>query len=73
MTYLLDDKISFDNTPNLDSFGRLRTSTPLTLFDSSQRFGKDPNFSESLTGGGACTYDSNSATLLFLILEISLR
>lgn len=64
MTYLLDDKISFDNTPNLDSFGRLRTSTPFTLFDSTQRFGKDTNFSESLTGGGTCTYDANSATLL---------
>jgi hypothetical protein len=64
MTYLLDDKISFDNTPNLDSFGRLRTSTPFTLFDSFQRFDKDPNFSESITGSGTSTYDSNSATIL---------
>ena len=64
MTYLLDDKISFDNTPNLDAFGRLRTSTPFTLFDSTQRFGKDTNFSESLTGAGTCTHDANSSTLL---------
>jgi len=64
MTYLLDDKISFDNTPNLDSFGRLRISTPFTLFDSSQRFSADPNFVDSTTGGGVCNYESNSATML---------
>lgn len=63
MTYLLDDKISFDNTPNLDSFGRLRTSTPLTLFDSSNRFGKDINFNESVTGTGTSAYEANSATV----------
>lgn len=63
MTYLLDDKISFDNTPNLDSFGRLRTSTPFTLFDSSQRFFTDIEFSGNTVNGGTVTYDANSATL----------
>lgn len=67
MTYLLDDKISFDNTPNLDSFGRLRSSTPFTLFDSSNRFGKDVNFNESLTGSGTCSYESNSATVILSV------
>jgi len=64
MTYLLDDKISFDNTPNLDSFGRLRTSTPLTLFDSSQRFFTDLEFSGNTVNGGTATYDANEATLM---------
>jgi len=61
MTYLLDDKISFDNTPNLDSFGRLRTSMPLTLFDSSQRYGIDGNFTGNTVNGGTTAYDSTSA------------
>ena len=71
MTYLFDDKISFDNSPNLDAFGRLRTSTPLTLFDSTQRFGKDNNFVESISGTGSCIYDSNSATTLLSVSTTS--
>jgi len=62
MTYLLDDKISFDNTPNLDSFGRLRMSSPFTLFDSSQRFASDANFTGNTVNGGTTAYDSTSAT-----------
>ena len=64
MTYLLDDKISFDNTPNLDSFGRLRVSDSFTLFDSFQRFEKDTRFNELNVGSGNSSYDANSATLL---------
>lgn len=64
MTYLLDDKISFDNTPNLDSFGRLRVSDSFTLFDSFQRFEKDIRFNELDVGSGNSSYDANSATLL---------
>jgi hypothetical protein len=63
MTYLLDDRIRYDDSPNLDSFGRLRTSTPLTLFDSSQRFFPDRNFAQSVSGSGTSIYDANSATL----------
>ncbi len=63
MTYLFDDKIKYDDSPNLDAFGRLRTSTPTTLFDSTQRYAKDPDFAESLTGGGTITYEANSATI----------
>lgn len=40
----------------VDAFGRLRTSSPFTLFDSQNRYQKDPQFSESLTGGGTATY-----------------
>ena len=61
MTYLLDDKISFDNTPNLDSFGRLRMSSPFTLFDSSQRFGLDANFTSNTVNGGTIAYNATSA------------
>ena len=67
MTYLLDDKISYDNTPNLDSFGRLRVSDSFTLFDTFQRFEKDTRFNESLTGFGTSTYDANSATTLMTV------
>lgn len=64
MTYLLDDAIRFDNSPNLDSFGRLRTSTPLTLFDSFHRFRDNGKVNEYTAGTASSTYDANSATIL---------
>lgn len=44
--------ITFAHTPNFDAFGRLRTSSPLTLFDSSHRY-RDNNLWSSLTAAGA--------------------
>ena len=41
---------------NLDAFGRLRTSNPFTLFDSQNRYAKDPQFDEALTGSGTTTF-----------------
>ena len=41
---------------NTDAFGRLRVSQPYTLFDSQNRYQKDPQFSEELTTGGTATY-----------------
>jgi hypothetical protein len=38
---------------NLDAFGRLRVSEPLTLFDSQARFTIDDQFSSSTTGAGS--------------------
>jgi hypothetical protein len=38
---------------NLDAFGRLRISNPLTLFDSQARYTIDDQFSSSTTGAGS--------------------
>lgn len=46
-----------------DAFGRLRTSTPFTLFDSKNRFQKDPQFDESLTAGATSTYSATNASV----------
>lgn len=46
-----------------DAFGRLRTSAPYTLFDSKNRFQKDPQFAESLTAGATSTYSSTNASV----------
>lgn len=50
---------------NLDAFGRLRTSTTFTLFDSSFRYADNEKFDTSLTGTGTKTYNSsdNSVSL----------
>ena len=43
----------------LDAFGRIRMSSPYTLFDSQNRYAKDPHFSESLTGSATVTHATN--------------
>jgi len=54
MTYI--KKISFEDSPNLDAFGRLRSSNPRTLFDSKQIFNNAPLFwDESLETGAGIT------------------
>ena len=48
---------------SLDAFGRLRVSNPYTLFDSQNRYQKDPQFDESLTGSGTSTYVGNESSV----------
>lgn len=48
---------------NLDAFGRLRVSEPFTLFDSQNRYAKDPQFDEALTGSGTSTFLPNESSV----------
>lgn len=49
--------------PTVDAFGRLRTSAPFTIFDSQNRYQKDPQFSEELTTGGTATYVASESSV----------
>ena len=42
-----------------DAFGRLRTSEPLTLFDSSHRYAQNDLWAEDTTGGGSSTFNAD--------------
>jgi hypothetical protein len=55
---IISSEISFANTPNIDAFGRLRTSTPFTLFDSSHRFDDNELWSTATATGGTATFNS---------------
>lgn len=48
---------------SLDAFGRLRIAQPYTLFDSQNRYHKDPQFSESLAGSATATYVSTESSV----------
>ena len=48
---------------SLDAFGRLRISQPYTLFDSQNRYQKDPQFSEDLATGGTATFVTNESSV----------
>ena len=52
-----------DGSTAYDAFGRLRTSNPLTIFDSSNVMSKGTQFDESLTGSGTVTYTANKSTV----------
>ena len=47
----------------LDAFGRIRMSEPFTLFDSQNRYAKDAQFDESLTGSGTATFVANEGVV----------
>lgn len=55
---IISSEISFANTPNIDAFGRLRTSTPFTLFDSSHRFDDNELWSTGTATGGTATFNA---------------
>lgn len=64
----LTDAIHFSDSPNMDAFGRLRVSEPLTLFDSKQIFDNQPLFwDESLESGAgiASSHNPNEASTVF--------
>ena len=44
---------------NLDAFGRLRVSNPLTLFDSSHRYADNNLWASSITGTAAATFNQD--------------
>lgn len=56
---------------NLDAFGRLRVSNPFTLFDSQNRYGKDLQFDEALTGSATSTYLPNESTVQLAVTAAS--
>lgn len=47
---------------NTDAFGRLRTSSPFTIFNSQNRFASDSQFDTDTTGSGALTYLANESS-----------
>jgi hypothetical protein len=49
---------------NVDAFGRLRVSNPLTIFDSQNRYQKDNQFDESTVNGASITYSLDESTVL---------
>jgi hypothetical protein len=56
---IISPAISYANSANIDAFGRLRVSTPFTLFDSSHRFADNNLWSTSTATGGVATFNTN--------------
>lgn len=54
-----------------DAFGRLRVSNPYTLFDSQNRYDKDPHFSEELVTGGTATFVTDQSSVALAVTTSS--
>lgn len=62
----------YDNKPtSLDAFGRLRTSTPYTLFDSQHRYQENDKWSTSLSGSGTTAYQINESAVNLAVTTAS--
>ena len=66
----LSDPISIGGT-SADAFGRARVSSPITLFDSQNRYAKNPDFDESLSGSATCTHSTNESSVLLTVTSAS--
>jgi hypothetical protein len=60
---IISPAISYANSPNIDAFGRLRTSTPFTLFDSSHRFDDNGLWSTSTAASGTATFNATQGLI----------
>ena len=54
---------------NVDAFGRLRVSEPLTIFDSKNIMSKNNLFDESTANGGTVSYTANKSTVNLNVTE----
>jgi hypothetical protein len=56
---IISPAISYANSVNIDAFGRLRVSTPFTLFDSSHRFADNNLWSTSTATSGTAVFNAD--------------
>lgn len=54
-----------------DAFGRLRVSSPITLFDSQNRYEKNDLFDETVAGSATVTYSTNESSVLLNVTAAS--
>lgn len=64
--------VKFGDTPNIDAFGRLRVSDPVSIFECTFQYDAQPLlWSSLLSGTGAITYNANKASVDFTVGTLS--
>lgn len=66
----LNEPVSIGGT-SADAFGRARISPPVTLFDSQNRYAKNADFDESVSGSATSTYAANESSVLLNVTNAS--
>lgn len=62
---------TYPSGPAGDAFGRMRTSQPVTLFDSQSRYQDSGNFDTSTSGSGSTSYSADASTTSLTITTTS--
>ena len=65
MSYIVNNEIKYSDSPNLDSFGRLRVSDPFTLFHFTAVVNSGQTKFESYVNNGSLTYNSDKSEIQF--------
>jgi len=65
MSFIINNEIKFSDSPNIDSFGRLRVSEPQTLFSFSQTQTSGVTIMETYVSGGTVTFNKSSSETQF--------
>jgi hypothetical protein len=68
---IVSSEISYKNSPNVDAFGRLRVSTPFTLFDSSHRFADNGLWATSTATSGTAIFNANQGLVDLAVTSAS--
>jgi len=68
---IVSSEISYKNSPNVDAFGRLRVSTPFTLFDSSHRFDDNGLWSTATATSGTATFNASQGLMDLAVTSAS--
>jgi hypothetical protein len=73
MVYLFNSDVTLKHTEQVDSFGRLRVSNPVTLFDSQNRYQLNSKFFSNLIGTGTTVnyIQAQSSANLFVTSNVN--
>jgi hypothetical protein len=73
MVYLFNSDVTLKHTEQVDSFGRLRVSNPVTLFDSQNRYQLNEKFFSNLIGTGTTVnyIQAQSSANLFVTSNVN--
>lgn len=73
MVYLFNSDVTLKHTEQVDSFGRLRVSNPVTLFDSQNRYKLNEKFFSNLIGTGTTVnyIQAQSSANLFVTSNVN--
>lgn len=73
MVYLFNSDVTLKHTEQVDSFGRLRVSNPVTLFDSQNRYKLNEKFFSNTIGTGATVnyIQAQSSANLFVTSNVN--
>jgi len=68
---IVNSEVSYKNSPSIDAFGRLRVSSPFTLFDSSHRFADNGLWATSTATSGTATFNANQGLVELAVTSAS--